>query len=39
MQIVLSGIAAAECSVVGVDVKAVGGSEEIVSGEAMSGEV
>ena len=39
MQIVLSGIAAAECSIAGVDVKAVGGSEEIASGEAMSGEV
>ena len=39
MHIVLSGIAAAECSIVGVDVRAVGGSEEIVSGEVMSGEV
>lgn len=39
MRIVLSGIAAADCSVVGVDVKAVGGSEGIVSGEVMSGEV
>ena len=39
MQIVLSGIAAAECSIAGVDVKAVGGSEEIASGEVMSGEV
>lgn len=39
MHIVLSGIAAAECSIVGVDVKAVGGSEGIVSGEVESGEV
>ncbi len=39
MHITLSGIAAAECSVVGVDVRAVGGSEEIASGEVMSGEV
>lgn len=38
MQIVLSGIAAADCEIVGVDVKAVGGSERIMSGEAMSGE-
>ena len=29
----------AECSVVGVDVRAVGGAEEIASGEVMSGEV
>lgn len=39
MQIVLSGIAAAECMIVGTDVKAVGGSEQIVSGEFMAGEV
>lgn len=39
MQIVLSGIAAAECQIVGVDVKAVGGSEGITSGEVSSGEV
>lgn len=39
MHIVLSGIAAAECSIVGVDVKAVGGSEEITYGEVSSGEV
>lgn len=37
MHIVLSGIAAAECSIVGVDVKAVGGSEHIMSGEFMAG--
>lgn len=39
MHIVLSGIAAAECEVIGVDVKAVGGSEAIMSGEFMAGEV
>lgn len=39
MQIVLSGIAAAECMIVGTDVKAVGGSEQILSGEVMAGEV
>ena len=39
MHIVLSGIAAAECEVVGVDVKAVGGSERIMSGEFMAGEL
>lgn len=39
MQITLSGIAAAECQIVGVDVRAVGGSEGIVSGEVASGEV
>jgi len=39
MHIVLSGIAAADCEIVGVDVKAVGGSEMIMSGEVMSGEV
>lgn len=37
MHIVLSGIAAAECSIVGVDVKAVGGTDHIMSGEFMSG--
>lgn len=39
MHIVLSGIAAAECEVIGVDVEAVGGTEAIMSGEFMSGEV
>lgn len=39
MHIVLSGIAAAECEVVGVDVKAVGGTESIMSGEVMAGEI
>lgn len=39
MHIVLSGIAAAECRIIGVDVKSVGGSEEITSGEVSSGEV
>lgn len=39
MHIVLSGIAAAECEVVGVDVKAVGGTEAIMSGEVMAGEI
>lgn len=38
MRIVLSGIAAAECGIVGVDVKAVGGSEGITAGEVSSGE-
>jgi len=38
MQIVLSGIAAAACEIVGVDVRAVGGSEGITSGEVSSGE-
>jgi len=36
MQIVLSGIAAATCEIVGVDVRAVGGSEGIASGEVSS---
>ena len=39
MRIVLSGIAAADCRIVGVDVKAVGGSEGITAGEVESGEV
>lgn len=39
MRIALSGIAAAECEIVGVDVKAVGGSEGVTSGEVSSGEV
>lgn len=39
MRITLSGIAAAECRIVGVDVKVVGGSEGITSGEVNSGEV
>lgn len=39
MRIVLSGIAAADCRIVGVDVKAVGGSEGIAAGEVESGEV
>lgn len=39
MRIVLSGIAAADCEIVGVDVKAVGGTEMIMAGEVMSGEV
>lgn len=39
MSIVLSGIAAADCEIVGVDVKTVGESEEIVSGEFDCGEV
>lgn len=38
MQIVLSGVAAAECQIVGTDVRAVGGAEEIASGEVMAGE-
>lgn len=39
MRIVLSGIAAADCEIVGVDVRAVGGSEMITSGEFYAGEV
>lgn len=38
MHIVLSGIAAAECQIVGTDVRAVGGSQGIMSGEVMAGE-
>lgn len=38
MRIVLSGIAAAECAIVGTDVRAVGGTEGISSGEVVSGE-
>lgn len=37
MSIVLSGIAAAECEVVGADVKAVGDAETRMSGEFMAG--
>lgn len=39
MRIVLSGIAAADCEIVGVDVRAVGGTEAIMSGEVYAGEV
>ena len=39
MNIVLSGIAAAECEVVGTEVKAVGDSETRMSGEFMAGMV
>jgi len=39
MQIVLSGIAAADCEVVGTDVKAVGDAETRFSGEFMAGEM
>lgn len=39
MSIVLSGIAAADCEIVGVDVRTVGETEAIVSGEFDSGEV
>lgn len=39
MSIALSGIAAADCEIVGVDVKTVGESEQIVSGEFDCGEV
>lgn len=39
MSIVLSGIAAADCEIVGVDVRRVGETEGIVSGEFDCGEV
>lgn len=39
MRITLSGIAAADCEIVGVDVRSVGEAERKVSGEFMSGEV
>lgn len=39
MRITLSGIAAADCEIVGVDVKSAGDAESIVSGECYSGEV
>lgn len=39
MQIVLSGIAAADCKVVGTEVKAVGDAEIRMSGEFMAGEL
>lgn len=39
MHIVLSGIAAAECEVVGVDIEAIGESEVRMSGEFMAGAV
>ena len=39
MRVVLSGIAAADCEIVGVDVRAVGGSEEIMANEVYSGEL
>lgn len=39
MHIVLSGIAAADCEVVGTDVKAVGDPEKRMSGEFMTGAI
>ncbi len=39
MRITLSGIAAADCEIVGTDVRSTGVTEEIVSGELESGEV
>lgn len=39
MRITLSGIAAADCEIVGVDVRSAGDTERIVSGEFYSGEV
>lgn len=39
MRIVLSGIAAADCEIVGTDVKAVGDTEVRYSGEFMTGEI
>lgn len=39
MRITLSGIAAAECEIVGIDIKSAGETEGIVSGEFECGEV
>ena len=39
MHIVLSGIAAAECEVVGIDVEAIGNPELRMSGEFMTGAI